>query len=174
LLIVESCAIGSIYFGFAKANTHIYNFAMPYTIAFLAIYSAKLLRHNTLKYIIIFGALVLLLLYIRSLYQTPFYQFKDKIFLWLCWFITISALFYFIELILYPNEEDLLKSPPFYFFSGLLLLNIFLIIYISLYPQLISTLSKINLGVKFLKTTISLTSYSVILYGFVCLHKKTT
>ncbi len=156
-----------------KSNVIIYNISIPIVFGFVFLfYYFEQINLKIKKIYLVLGCVFFVLCIFKIVIEN-IYTFKSTIYLIMCWYFVLSAILYFLQLIIFPTEDDIISNSSFYFSGGILLLNTFLIIYMSLYPQLISTLKKINVDVSILKTTISYISYLLILYGFICLHKKT-
>ncbi len=156
-----------------KSNIIIFNLSIPFIFLSILLFYYNNFKKKILKKIYLVIIFIFIGIYTIDLISKNIYLFKSSIYLVMCWFFAISAILYFLLMILYPTEEEIIKNSSFYFSGAILLLNTFLIIYMSLYAQLITSLKKINLDVSILKTTISYISYLIIFYGFLCLHKKT-
>jgi hypothetical protein len=170
--VVEIIAYITTALHFTANNGFIFNLALPIYFLTTGLFFHKIYEKLLLKNIYLIVISLSLFLYFFFLISVSQSNINSKFFLMTSWFFVISAILYFIQLIVYPHEGNLLKSPQFYIASAILFLYAFFIIYMSLIPLVLTSLKNLNIDLKILKSVINIISYSIILIGFICPQRK--
>lgn len=166
------------YYTITKAhNTNsafIFNISLVLYILFVSLFFYNTYSLVKIKFFYIILSAITLITFAAYFYNVQISEFKISAYLIGSCFIVLSSIYYFAELIVVPNELSILSSPSFYFSAGLLIIYSFIIVYMGLLPQLLSTLKKYNVDVRIFKSAINYISYSLILSGYICLLRKQT
>ncbi len=172
VLIVEAIAFFLHFLKIKADNNFIFNICLPIYFFMIGLFFYKNYKKNFLKNIYLFLMSLFLVFYFIFIIFHNQSKINSQFYLLASWFIVCSAIIYFMQLIVYPNLENLLETSEFYIAAGLLFLYSFLIIYMSILPSLLTSIKTLNVDVKLLKSIMNILSYSVILTGFLCLQRK--